>query len=261
MFEIILDPYIPLGLWVPLTAAAALLLAWYGAASRRRLEFRRWLGMITLMTICVVVPLVILLNPTWLERIPPPAGKPLLTVLVDRSASMAITDAEDGSSRYETACGTADEIIQRLGDRYDVRLRSFGDDSAATRPEELAQLKPDLAATDLAAAIERGLHEDCLQGQAMLLLSDGAHNTGGGGAGRVRKAAAKARAMAAPILASTLGGQTGVRDLEVRLDMPEKLAFVGQDVPVIVNLQQRGRSPGKRSSRSVATAKPSRSAT
>ena len=239
MSEIILDPYIPLGLWVPLAVAAAGLLAWYAATSRRRLSFRRWSSMIVLMTISVAVPLFILLNPTWLERIPPPAGNPVLTVLIDRSASMATRDEDDGDSRYETACRAADEVVRRLGDRYDVRLRWFTNDSAATSLEELGRQEPDGPVTDLAAAIEKGLQEDCLQGQAILLLSDGGHNAGGGAA-RVRKGAAKARALAAPILVSTLGQETGVRDLEVSLEMPERLAFVGQEVPVLVNLRQRG---------------------
>lgn len=239
MSEIILDPYIPLGLWAPLAVAAAALLAWYAATSRRRLGLGRWSTMVLLMGISLATPLGILLNPTWLERIPPPAGKPLLTVLIDRSASMEQADGEEGATRYETAGRAAREIVRRLADRYDVRLRWFADDSAGARPEDLDQREPDGAATDLAAAIEKGLHEDCLQGQAMLLLSDGGHNAGGG-ADRVRKSAAKAKAMAAPILACTLGGQAGVRDLEVSLDMPEKLAFVGQDVPVIVHLRQRG---------------------
>lgn len=239
MSQIILDPYIPLGLWVPLAVSAVVLLGWYGATSRRRLGFARWARMIGLMSAALAVPLGILLNPTWLERIPPPAGKPLLTILIDRSASMAVTDAADDGSRYETACRTAGEIVDRLGDRYEVRLCCFADDSIDARADDLGRPGPDGAATDLAGAIEEGLHEDCLQGQAMILLSDGGHNAGGG-ADRVRKSVAKARAMAAPILVNTVGGQTGVRDLEVGLNMPEELAFVGQEVSVVVNLRQRG---------------------
>ena len=110
MTQIALEPYIPLALWVPLALAAAGLLAWYAASSRRRLARRRWWGVIALMSLAVAVPLVILLNPIWLERIPPPAGKPLLTVLVDHSASMDTRDAEGGNSRYEAACRIADRM-------------------------------------------------------------------------------------------------------------------------------------------------------
>ena len=62
-----------------------------------------------LMAAAAAVPLVVLLNPTWLERIPPPPGKPLLTILVDRSASMATRDAGSGQTRYRAgvACAAA----------------------------------------------------------------------------------------------------------------------------------------------------------
>ncbi len=46
--------------------------------------------------------------------------------------------------------------------------------------------------------------------------------------------------MSAPVFARTIGGQTSVRDLEVGLDLPQELAFVGQQVPVVVTLRQRG---------------------
>ena len=96
MTRITFDPCVPLALWVPLALAAAALLAWYAAAGRRRLPARRWWAVVTLMALAAAVPLVVLLNPTWLERIPPPPGKPLLTILVDRSASMATRDAGSG---------------------------------------------------------------------------------------------------------------------------------------------------------------------
>ena len=56
-----------------------------------------------LMGIALALPLTILLNPTWHDRVPPPAGKPLLTVLVDSSASMATHDSPDA--------GTADAKV------------------------------------------------------------------------------------------------------------------------------------------------------
>ena len=237
--QITLDPYIPLALWVPLALAGAALLGWYAVASRRRLARSRWPGVMALMSAAVLLPLVILLNPTWLERIPPPPGKPLLTILVDRSASMATRDAGQGKTRYEAACGLAAEMAGRLEDRYEVRVRTFAADSSPSSPAQLAKLSPDGAVTDLAAGLEEALEEDRPQGQAMLLLSDGSHNAGGG-APRVLESIAKAKAMAAPVYAKTLGGQAGVQDLEVELNLPQELAFVGQQLPVVVNLRQRG---------------------
>lgn len=239
MRDLTFDPLIPLALWVPLAAAAGGLLAWYAAASRQRLPRRRWPAVIGLMALVVVLPLGILLNPTWLARVPPPAGKPLLTVLVDRSASMATRDAEGGASRFEAAAGIAREAARRLEDRYEIRVRMFADSSSLVAPEQLAGQRADGASTDLAAAVEESLDADRPQGQAVLLLSDGGHNAGGG-LGRVIQAVAKAKALAAPLYAKTLGGPTVVRDLEVSLHMPQELAFVKQRVPVTVTLRQRG---------------------
>ena len=101
--------------------AAAGLLAWYAIAGRNRLPRRRWLLIVALMAAAVAAPMVILLNPTWQERIPPPPGKPLLTVLVDRSASMGASDADDGQTRFQSAVAIAAKTAKELSSRYEVR--------------------------------------------------------------------------------------------------------------------------------------------
>ncbi len=224
MRHLTLDPYVPLALWVPLALAAATLLAWYAVAVRGRLPGPRRPIVIGLMAIAVTLPLVVLLNPTWLQRIPPPAGKPLLTVCVDRSASMSTPDATDGRTRREVADRLAEGIKSALEDQYEVRVSPFAAETEVT---------------NLATAIEDALDEDRPQGQAVLLLSDGIHNSGGGTA-RLRHSLAKAKAMAAPVYVRTIGAATGVEDIEVNLNLPQELAMVGQQVPVVVTLKQRG---------------------
>ncbi len=231
MRHLTLDPYIPLALWVPLALAAAGLLAWYAVAGRNRLPRRRWTVLVAMMGAGVAIPLLILLNPTWIERIPPPAGKPLLTILVDESASMDTADAGGGKTRRQVAQATAEEVKSRLGDRYEVQIVPFAGDPSAAIAEG--------ATTDLAAAISSVMADDRPQGQAVLLLSDGIHNAAGGST-RVRGSADLAKAMAAPVFVKTIGGQAGVNDLEVQLNLSQELAFVGQRVPVVVTLHQRG---------------------
>jgi hypothetical protein len=196
-----------------------------------------------MMVLAAAVPLVVLLNPTWLERVPPPAGKPLLTILVDRSASMATRDADGGKTRYEAAVAYAAGAERELSDRYEIRIRALADGSAATSIESLVTEKCDGRATDLAAAVQDALEDDRPQGQAMLLLSDGIHNTGG--IERLRQNAAKAKAMAAPVYVKPLGGEAAVSDIDVSLEQPQELAFVGQRVPVAVSLRQRGSTAAK----------------
>jgi hypothetical protein len=238
MFRITFDPFIPLSLWFPLALAAAGLLAWYGRSSRGRIAGRRWWGVIVLMSLAVALPLGILLNPTWVEQIPPPPGKPLLTVLVDRSASMATRDAVAGRSRYVEAVDLALAAVEKLGDRYEVRVRAFAADSQEISLADLKGKMPDGVATDLAAALEQSLDAERPQGQAVVLVSDGVHNATGLAA--VRESLSKAKASAAPIYTHLLGGTAGVKDLEVELNMPQELAFASQQVPVTVNLHERG---------------------
>ena len=245
MQYVTLEPQIPLALWVPLALAAAALLVAYGLAARDRLSRGRRAGVMALMTVALALPLVILLNPTWLERIPPPEGKPVLTILVDYSASMATRDVEGGKTRYELASQYAAEAARELEDRYEVRLRCFADDSSPTSAEDLAARLPDGATTDLAEAILDALDADRPQGQAVMILSDGIHNAPGGWA-PLRESVAKAKAMATPLYVKTVGGQTEVRDLEIELDRPrEEVAFVGQSVPVVVSLRTQGSLTGK----------------
>ena len=245
MTHITFDPYIPLAMWAPLAVATVALLGWYAVAGRRRLPAWRWWVVVVLMAVAAAVPLVVLLNPTWLERIPPPPGKPLLTILVDRSASMATRDAENDQTRYQAGVACAAAAVRDLGARYQVRLRTFADAAASASLETIAKQTPDGVATDLAAAVEDSLEDDRPQGQAMLLLSDGIHNAGG--IERLRQAADKAKAMAAPVYVRSIGGAATVNDLDVGLDQPQELAFVSQRVPVVVSLRHRGSLPNKTS--------------
>lgn len=238
------DPRIPFALWWPLAAAAAVLLAAYAAAAWSRLPRGRRGPIIGLMTAAVVIPLLVLLNPTWLRRVPPPEGKPLLTILVDRSGSMATPDGPEGAARFDAAAQQAAQAARTLADRYEVRVRTFADDWSPAAAGELEAGQAGGTSTDLAAAVEQALDEARVQGQAVLLLSDGIHNAPGGGA-PLRRAAARARALAAPLYTHTLGGPTEVDDLAVVLNLPQELAFVDQTVPVAVTVRQRGGLAGR----------------
>ncbi|MCE9546279.1 MAG: hypothetical protein K8T25_12255 [Planctomycetia bacterium] len=232
------DPFIPLAWWLSLAVVAAGAIAAYAYAGRRRLPPRRWWTIVALMSVAVSVPLVLLLNPTWIERLPPPAGKPRLTVLVDRSASMKVADVAGGPTRFQAASKVADSVAATLKDRFDVNITTFADVSTAAAASGLANVSPDGMATNIAAAIEDSL-QDRPEGQAILLLSDGADNSEEGPR-RLASAADKARAMAVPIFTRTIGAAGNVSDLEVAIDSPQELAFVSQHVPVTVRIKQRG---------------------
>ena len=141
MSSLTFDPLIPRALWVTLAVLSAGLLVTYALASRSRIPRRRRGAILALMALAVGLPLVILLNPTWIEPVPPPEGKPLLTILVDASASMAIRDADEGESRYLAAVQTAEEMTRQLSEQFDVRVQSVGAATALTDLDTLRSLQ------------------------------------------------------------------------------------------------------------------------
>lgn len=239
MSQLTFEPLVAPALWACLALLSGLALAWYGLRRPASVSSRRWTLIMTLMTAGQAAVLLVLLNPTWLVPIPPAAGKPGLTLLLDRSASMATGDAENGTSRYRAAAEVAASMAGQLGARFDVRLRVFSDRSSAAEPGGLSSIRPDGQATDLARTLTECLDEDRPQGQAIVLLSDGIDNALGG-AGAVLRAVQIAKAMAAPIYTRTFGGKGSLRDLEISLARQQELASVGQKVPLTAVLRQRG---------------------
>src|SRR5688572_16721887 len=204
------EPLIPGALWLGLAAAAVLLLAWYALRRPSGLPLRRWALSLCLMALAPALVLLVLLNPTWVREIPPPAGKPLLNVLVEASGSMAVADGAvgGGGTRYQAAVKTASELVSELGDRFERRVRAFRDRSASGDVHDLRGRTPDGQATDLTTALADALAHERPQGQAVVLLSDGIHNTPGGVA-PVLDAVRRAKALAAPVYTRTLGGAVG----------------------------------------------------
>src|SRR5437763_16646841 len=105
MGSVTLELLIPASLWLALAIAGAALLIWYALRRPAVVPPARWVFTIALMSAGFALVLLILLNPMWQHAIEPPAGKPLLTILVDSSASMATPDADGGSTRFDARAG------------------------------------------------------------------------------------------------------------------------------------------------------------
>lgn len=239
MSGISFEPLLHPALWIALAALSAVVLLWYGW--RRPIAFprRRWGLVMALASGGLALVLVILLNPIWLEAIPPPAGKPLVTILADRSASMATTDDGAGQTRLARAIEQASALSQALSRDFDVQVCTFDAATVAISTEQLAGITADGQSTNLAAAILASLAADRPQGQALLLLSDGIHNAPGGSS-RVLESVHTAKAMAVPIYTATIGGAAQLRDLELALAREQELALAGQKVPLRATVRQRG---------------------
>jgi len=239
------EPLIPSSVWLALVVAGAGLLAWY---ARRRpaavVSGRRWAGAVGLMALSIAAVLVVLLNPTWAQRVPPPAGKPGLTVLVDATASMATPDGPGGAARFVAAAATAGVAAERLAKEFDVRLIAFADAPTVADAKSLAGRAPAGATTDLAAALAGGLDQERPAGQAVLLLSDGIHN-GPGGAARVLEAARLAKSLGAPVYTRTYGGGQTARDLAADVRSPQDFAFIKQKIPLTVRVVHQAAAGAK----------------
>jgi hypothetical protein len=234
------EPLVSPALWGTLAILALGLLAWYSRRRPAAVARPVWGAIVTLMATGTAAVLAILLNPTWREPVPPPAGNPLLTLLVDQSASMAVEDAPRGQSRWKAALELAARAESDLGSRFEVNTRTFAEASAPATAAELAAAKPEGLSTNIGGAIAAALASDRPQGQALLVISDGIHN-GAGGIAPLLEVLRTAKAMDVPIYTTTLGGDSTLRDLEISVARPQELAFVGQRVPIPVVLRQRGR--------------------
>ncbi len=239
MNAISFEPLISPALWATLAVLSAASLAWYALRRVGSVSRRRWGGILALMAIGSAAVLFVLLNPTWLEPIPPPAGKPLLTVLADLSASMATKDVPGDRTRWSEAARIAQELEQKMAGRFDVQVRTFAATSAVADFAQLSSQQPAGDATDMALALAESIAADRPQGQALAVVGDGGHNASGGIA-HLLEVVRTARSMAVPIYTVTVGGRTELRDVEVGVNRPQELAFVGQTVPISVPLIQRG---------------------
>jgi hypothetical protein len=233
------EPLIPPALWLALAVAAVVLLVWYAWRRPGGVSRLRWIAILTPAVLGLVVILVVLLNPTWIAPLAPPGGKPLLTILVDATASMATADAADGKSRFHAAARLAKMCTEKLGDRYEVKVATFAGSVKPIDPAALESVSPDGAITDLAAALTESIVESPGEGQILMLLSDGIHN-GGGGSASVLEAVRLARALATPIYTHTLGGEPPIQDLAVEFRSPQEVAYIHQKVNVTAVLRQRG---------------------
>jgi len=239
--QLVAEPYIPFALWLALAILALAVMVWYALTNKMSATKKQRYTIIGLMSATLALPLIVLLNLTWIQNVPPPAGKPVVRVLIDTSASMATVDTQGdqsqaGQSRIARAQKIASEAAEVLGDRFDVRVSTF--DQSVKASDVDAPLTAESNQTNLASAIAESIKQDVPQGQSILLLSDGIHNVGS--TQDVIEAATKAQAMDVPVFASTIGGKVGVKNLAVTLRSPQELAFVGQTVPVVVNLESLG---------------------
>jgi hypothetical protein len=240
------EPLIPGSLWLALAVCAVVVIAWYGRRRPASVPRTRWGVMTSLMFVAIAIVLTLLLNPMWAHEIESPAGKPSITVLLDASESMATPDGAGGVSRFAAASKAAHDIAESLGDEFDVHVETFDRSVKMIDAADLPNISPVGTATDLAGAIDSVATQEREQGQAMVLLSDGIHNAGGGTA-RVLESARVARSLVCPIFTRTYGGQIQSYGLAIDIPSPQDMAIVGQKLPLTARVTHTGIVRGRTS--------------
>lgn len=236
------QPRISLPLWMALLLVFASCWIAYAVRSRQFLAAKRRSGILFLMFGAGLVPLVLLLNPTWIEALPPPDGLPRLTILVDTSESMDVADDEGlpNETRLDRATDLTNALIGEFEKTYETRVFSFDAESNLVTPDAIGT-KPLGRRTDLASAIQSAADSDRPRGQAIVLLSDGIHNTGA--SSRAVAAARGARGRGAPIFPITISKPWKVNNVSIETTSASRLAFVDQPVSLSAKVVSRGFDP------------------
>ena len=140
MSDLTFEPLIPSSLWLALAVGGVAVLAWYLLYRPASVPKRRWGLMAVFMSAAVALVLALLLNPTWAHQIDSSGGKPLVTILLDATKSMATPDATGGVTRFAAASQTAREIADSLGANFDVRVETFDRSIKLVDPQALNNL-------------------------------------------------------------------------------------------------------------------------
>ncbi|MCA9264754.1 MAG: VWA domain-containing protein, partial [Planctomycetales bacterium] len=241
------DPHIPMTLWWALAIAAVAAISWYAIRRDHALSLVRRLALALLLAMGLSGPLLIALNPTWVEPIPPVPGNPMVTVLIDGTLSMKTEDAGAGGSarsRWQRATEIAAAVPN---DRSSVEVRQLAfselvqpyTETTASKQASIATMGafnapadgwPHGHRTDLSMSLRRAIRTGSPLGHAVVLISDGAHNVGS--VESVLQAASEASALATPVYTVTVGASVGIKNVSITARSPRIIAF--PDNPILL---------------------------
>ena len=161
------------------------------------------------------------------------ARPPVVALLVDRSASMAVSSRAEDRARVLRSILT-NPALSGLSHRAQVRAFAFADSLAELPFDSLRTLPLSGVGSDVAGAWTRAqklLSTENLA--AVVLISDGAYNLG---ENPVRAAAASP----VPIYAVGVGDTAGEADAAIAQITTNELTYGGSRVPVDIRVQARG---------------------
>jgi hypothetical protein len=221
--------------WYLLVAAAAVVLA-FGVyrytlppVSRTRRSLLWALRGVALLL------LILLLFEPVLNYIRRSLKPPIIALLVDRSASMNVTDGTR-SRADDLRMLVASSPLRSLGGRSTLRAFAFADTTTEVKLDSLKTMPLTGVGTDLSGNWERA--EKVLATEnlaAIVLLSDGAYNLG-------ENPARAAAASPVPIYAIGLGDTTEHTDAVISEMLTNDVTYSGSKVPLDVHVRAHGLS-------------------
>lgn len=231
-----------MSLWWAICLAALVAIACYAFRREWPVTSARRVLLTSLLGLGMIGPLLIALNPTWVESVPPLPGNPMLTVLIDGTLSMRTEDVGGlrGTTRWTRAMEIAG-LVKQESSSIEVRKMVFGDlvtplselqKSASTNVDAVGRR------TDLGAALKQTSRTGSPLGHAILMISDGAHNVGA--VESALQSAKEANALATPIYTVTLGTSVGMKNLLVTAKSSRMIAFPKNPVAIRASVMHSG---------------------
>jgi hypothetical protein len=237
---LVFDPIVPIPLIALGWAALAVFTVWQYLKVGAHLSRGRNLCLLFLRVAGLAFVLLLLLQPSRRELIPPPARDRVTLVGVDTSLSMKQTDA-GRASRLDGAKGLLQEagIINNAGGVAEARTRLYEFSAEATPVTGSAlDLRPKGTTTRLHTSVTTMFNSlgEKESARALVLLSDG-HDFE---LASPAKTGLAARQRQTPIYAVPLGRQGRVRDVSARITSFQPYIYVRQKARITATLRLIG---------------------
>lgn len=216
-------------LWLaPLCLALGVALAWWlyrreGARDGLTARTAWWLAVIRALSVAFVA--FFLLEP-MVRTMVREVHRPIVVVAHDGSSSLLAAD--DTQALRSTFRKDLEELVQRLGDRYDVRTFTYGQQLREGLHFEQADVFTDIG------GLFRGVY-DRFAGPglgAVVLTGDGIHNRG-------RDPRLEAARLGVPVHAIALGDTTVRPDLSLRAVEHNRISHLGNEFPLLARVAGR----------------------
>lgn len=186
------------------------------------LKTKQWLLLFSLRVAAITLILLLLFRPilSYQKELD---KRPSLIFLLDRSASMSISDDASNISRFNQARSRIEKWWEKLKANFDLRLISFAENAQVEKDIAVLQkISPDGQATSLsralAAATQLAPPSDV---EAMIMFSDGIHNSAKSPLDMAGKMGVVVHTVG---LGSSLRSNVSYRDIQVSgIECPDRL--------------------------------------